>query len=457
MNTAENRSEISDTNWVRWIHFSDLHFKFKNYKTKELRQSLENDIKNFGQFDYVVITGDICHQGNYDKETVNFVKRLITLAGCQIENVIISPGNHDAKRSRIRKVILDDIIKEYFTHGESLKIPNEGRSVLINEPFEIFRNLYFEIKGVAPPSKLHYIANQEACVINDKINFIVLNTAVFSGQTYPNQPYLTKTDQDKENTNLFICEDELSALTNNNSNLDTLNIVIAHHAVECFNNSEKKPFLNKLGQKLNTDLYLCGHSHKISLETIDEAKWQPIQVTCGGLFEDDYNQPSFVTGEFNPNSGIVILTNYTYIKDRDTWSASNAPHPYDENGVYEYEPKRLKNLKKTAKSDDELIQLFSCLRNCLLDDSGFLSAVYPNCKNENLSVYQIVTIKDSYISKEFNTLKNDMGQSDLILLSQIKDCYDISEKSEQEIKDNIEFAKILINKFLKTHIQWKLN
>jgi len=302
-------------------------------------------------YDYIVITGDICHKGEYDSETVDFVKNLITLIGCGIENVIITPGNHDARRSKPRKALLDVIIKEYYENNSNLKIPDDFKTGLINEPFDVYYRLYKEIKGEAPPTKLHYYANEEIGVDSDYINFYVLNTSVFSGQTYPDQSDLTNKEKEKGDNNLFICDESLSKLSGVD-NPGSLNITIAHHAVECFCDNEKGKFSNKL-DSLYTDIYLCGHVHKTLLYTLEKTELEQKLVACGGLFLEERSKPSFITGEYDPDDCNVSLTSHAYLKGNNAWGVfTDAPKPY-KNGYYQYQPKRL--VMKSRQKDITLM------------------------------------------------------------------------------------------------------
>ena len=337
----------------RWFHFSDLHFIYDNFDTTLLRQSLENYIRGYIEetgmtSNCVVFSGDACHKGVYNSETVAFIKRLISVIGCPIHNVIICPGNHDAKRSRIRKRNLDDIIEQYFKQNNyNLNIPSEYRSVLITDPFKVFGSLYKSVKGKRPPPKQHYLANLEG-VDCENINFYVFNTSIFAGQTYPEQSDISDGEREKENNNLFICDESLFVLPSYN-NPHRLNVVVAHHAVECLNEYERTKFKNIL-DSLNIDLYLCGHVHYALLDTINGTKLEQKQVACGGLFIGENNQPNFSTGEFNSDTGNVVLTSHAYDNLNNTWSIFNtAPNPY-EAGTYEYTPKRLHKKSMNTKN-----------------------------------------------------------------------------------------------------------
>lgn len=325
---------------VRWGHFSDLHFQFgKNeFKTEDLREKLLERISEYrkknGSFHYLFITGDILHKGNMQKhvisDTAEYIRQLAKAAGCLDKNVIICAGNHDLRRSKARKNNLDLIIKDY---EENNCLDYNGYcSVVVNDVCSPFRDFCKFINAREEIKPLHYFIDL------GKINLYVLNTSVFAGQTYPGQ----KDPNPKlEDTNLYICDQNLSELKKNviSDRKRKLNIVLAHHGIECFVEREREQFLNFL-KDLDIDLYLCGHVHKSIYQTFDAAG-EMKQCSCGGLFVDNYNAPSFIVGEYNDENHQIMLKNYQYIIDVASWRSSNSlNHPYDEKGEVKWIPKR---------------------------------------------------------------------------------------------------------------------
>jgi len=417
MSKMSERDQVSS---VKWVHFSDLHFKYDDYNTTTMRRSLKEYIKNYsekyGCFDYVVITGDICHQGEYDKETVTFVSELIKLTGCQSKNVIIAPGNHDATRFRERKEILDNVINRYHHEdNKNLKIPATYRDILLTQPFLEYNRLYNEIKLEPPPLTLHHVIKDD-----DKITFIVLNTAVFSGQTYTEHNRI-EGDDEKNNKNLLICDQEFLILANDN-NPNKLNVVIGHHAVDCFDeDSEQQKFKNAL-DRLYADLYLCGHVHKSLLDPIKDTYFEQKQVACGGLFNGSSNQPSFVTGEFNPTTGTVTLTSHAYTQRNENWVISNdAPKPYD-NGYYKYVPKRLalpvpgsKTRATRPDSDVQSDKFYDAISQYYIKNNTFTSIFKDESVGHNPTFETVLEIDGKPVSLKnaLNDLKK--GQNTLLI------------------------------------------
>lgn len=331
---------------IRWGHFSDLHFQFgkKEFNTSDLRDKMIDKIQEYvtenGKFNYLLISGDVFHKGQNEEKNINeivdYMKQIAKAAGCEMENIFISPGNHDLKRSVARKQNLDHVLADY-SENNSLQY-NGYYSIVVNDVCLPIRRLQHLINSRNKEDNLHYYVNL------GEINLYVLNTAIFAGQTYPNEKNPKK---DLEDKNLYICDQHLLDLKKAVSKKDKskkLNIVLGHHGVECFAENEKSNFLNFLGD-LKTDIYVCGHVHRSIIKTLDEAGGA-YQCSCGGLFVDTYNSPSFIIGEYNDVSSEIMLKNYQYIKNVNAWRPSNSLHdPYNENGVAKWTPNRLENAK----------------------------------------------------------------------------------------------------------------
>lgn len=336
---------------VKWGHFSDLHFQFsqKGFKTQDLRdkllEKLIENAKDSGKVDYLFITGDIFHKGENDgqkaEEVVKYIKKMAEASGCDLKNVIICPGNHDLARNKARKLNLEGILKDSNENG-GINF-NGFYPIVVENTCKPFVKICKEINGRAEVNATHYHLQM------GPLNVYVLNTAIFAGQTYPGD---RKSKKELEDTNLYICEENLFNLKTKSGkkNDAKLNIILAHHGTECFPEKEREQFLNFI-RDMNIDLYLCGHVHKNIARTLDEAKGTQ-QFSCGGLFVDKYNSPSFIIGEYDEDTHQVCLSNYQYLTQVAAWRKSNAlSAPYDENGTFIWIPSRLEKFSNNIEKN----------------------------------------------------------------------------------------------------------
>ena len=329
---------------MRWLHLSDLHFQFDGFtfQTDTLRSTLVTKIKKEielgGKIDYIFITGDIFHKGNTDKESIAEIKKLVSdirqVSRCDKDKVIICPGNHDLERSEARKTALDYAISSIKKYGV---FDYDGYKGVINNVNKTFYKACRTITGQTTKNDCY-------CIELEDINIYVLNTAVFAGQTYPGQKK-EEAKPELEDTNLFICNKELFDLRTYD-NREKLNIVLAHHGIECFESSQQEQFKTFLNA-IHADLYLCGHVHKSIVTTIDAVNDGAKQFSCGGLFIDDYNAPSFIMGEYNPYRCEITIQNYQFIKAVGQWRMSNNLNtPYNEVGTATWTPNRFMSIRR---------------------------------------------------------------------------------------------------------------
>lgn len=324
---------------IRWGHFSDLHFKYgDNFDTQLLKKSLCKAVEDSGApLQYLFITGDIFHKGVLDDKTVPFILDIAKAARCEPSHIFLCPGNHDGRRMRLRKLVIEDQLKQY-QKTNNLDISSDFWEQLIEKPFSEFQEACKSISGNdAEITSPHFVKEL------DHIRLFVLNSAIFAGQTYPGQEGdISEEDKRNEDHNLYICDKHLADLLDRSGSADSgghrLNIVMMHHGVECLAQGEQRKFKDFLDQ-LHADLILCGHVHRNTNCEVNQTAARIRQVSCGGLFVDGYNEPSFVIGEYLPETGNIKLCNYYF--DSGDWSISpKAPKPYV-NGVFEFTPQRL--------------------------------------------------------------------------------------------------------------------
>lgn len=323
---------------IRWGHFSDLHFQFQNYNTSDLRNKLLEKIAFIAQnnkLNYLFITGDIFNKGDTSKEKkkemIQYIRELAERAGCDYQNILICAGNHDLKRCKARATNLNCVIEDYEENG-SLDF-NGYSPIIVDEICAPFVETCTQINRRSDIQKLHY------CIETDKINIYVLNTAIFAGQTYPGQK---NANSNLEDTNLYICDDsliKLGQIISSQSQDSKLNIILAHHGTECFAEKEEQAFIHWIRDK-KIDLYLCGHVHKNIFKTLDGAR-KAKQISCGGLFVDKYNSPSFIIGEYDSDTHNITISNYEYISSTHGWRAANSLDlPFNEHGKANWTPDR---------------------------------------------------------------------------------------------------------------------
>lgn len=307
----------------RFGHFSDIHFQFTNYDTETLREKLVDKLSEFAPLDALFITGDIFNRGDTSPEQERLVTELIqqmaNASGCNMSNVYICAGNHDLKRSQARADCLNSIIQHYKDNNCN-DLSTDAYTPIIYDGVVIpFNSICERITNNSSSEKIHRF------VPLDEINLVILNTSVFAGQTYPGQ---VNPNKKLEDTNLFICDNKFKILKDEvkqEINKTKLTICLGHHSPDCFEEREKERLIDFLNY-FECDFYFCGHIHTSSTKVIEHTD-DILQITCGGPFKDNdnYNKPSFVIGEYDPDTSNIKANLYYYINSWEVYTQAYRP------------------------------------------------------------------------------------------------------------------------------------
>lgn len=272
---------------IRWLHISDLHIG--NPDSKWLDQILRNKLQELihdelGHIDFVIITGDIVHQGKYPQhDNLDQASKLINMLEEMCSHVILALGNHDYVRDNPRFSLLTKWKKENTNNKKQYE---ENYAKKLRADFDEFVEFIKKImKKSNPLVTQSYIYNQV-----DGINIVVLNTSIFCGQ-----PELDDSENIKEKDvtqikiqdegKLWISDKDLPDISKLDKTKPT--IVIGHHPLFMFDKFCQQKIKDYL-ESIPAKYYFCGHAHKMQEDEIDDSI---IQYTSAGLFKDNYNKP----------------------------------------------------------------------------------------------------------------------------------------------------------------------
>lgn len=270
---------------IRWVHISDLHIgsQANQWSDELLRSRLYNLLKQQGDIDFALITGDIFHQGDFtSKQNVSFAKCLVDVLRNKIETVLVCAGNHDYKRNDVRDVLLE----KWQCSSERDKFNEEPYyRVKLQGDFEGFSKVCEEI-NISNASRL---AATNVYLDIEGINIVLLNTSVFAGQPelgingkpIKNNGIIKVSDYGK----IHLTEDDLPRTHELKPDWPT--IIVGHHPLEMLDDISKKRLID-LMEGIPSYHYYCGHSHMESTIEICDRKYQHCN---SGLFIDDYNEP----------------------------------------------------------------------------------------------------------------------------------------------------------------------
>lgn len=459
------------SNQITLFHFSDLHFgeghRFNNEDADApnmaslVNDSIKEYISQRQQLMMIVVTGDLINyndQANKEynfRQAFDFLKEICPKTDddkIDASKVFIVPGNHDV---------------DYM--------PNENN-------FDKYYEFYEKIHGKKPDLIELRIFNNSKVIIAEinSCSFVINDPKGYRGKVKRAAIDKLKTDLEK--------------LKKNSQFEDYIKIALLHHHIVLL-----PPFIRKrqIGQNINAEivndtivndtylidvlneynfhLILHGHKH-FPCQYIHDPNfyWDknsskiPILVIAGGScgstqlsdkIEIPCNTFNILQVLWKDREQITIKLTIkglqTHSDDKkilNKWGWETIK--YREFRIqYQQTNKCEWKVSISNKALDTPDALTYCLNNCLLNDSKFLSTVYSdqNYNNKLLTVYDISTLKYKYIEAVLNTLKKELETTDLNTICQIKDCYDISEKTEQEMKNSVKSAKRIIKTFLNKY------
>lgn len=318
---------------IKWAHLSDIHFMYKSYETKVMRDklieylgSLKNDV------DYLFITGDIADKGcDYDNEVFSFLDSVLQALEIKKDGLFMVPGNHDIRRNKMAERLIKGIISDENAMKEINELDEETFHTILSlqQPFFDFYRKY--LGEEYPKDELHFVKSRRG------LNIIHINTCLVAGISDAEGKILVGLNK------LY---DALKRIPNDTS----INIAIGHHSFECIHPSEKEGLLNRFSDS-NVDIYLNGHVHKASYHH-EVDNYNEIHVfTAGSIKVDNYADPLFITGIVDTGNGSGEIVYHRWNSKGEFWHIDNTVGRKTKDGVYNFEIIRLKG--HVAIEDDQ--------------------------------------------------------------------------------------------------------
>ncbi len=266
---------------MKWLQISDLHFGYDGYNAEQLRHNLIEFVKQVGQIDFVLISGD-CMYCNEDEGSVDFILELGRACNCSNENIFICPGNHDINLEN-RDIVLFEF------DGDK-----QQYEALSKFGYEKFRKIFEKVtgKGYLP---YHVI---ERHIGKEKFRIVTVDSCLFlNGRA--NQH------------NLSIVWTELEKLVQQIKNDEYINILTMHHSLDCFEPNSRERF-RKWIEDNYIDLVFCGHSVVNEVNINISTKSHIQQFYSGMVPLEDNLMPNFWICQYEAGSSVVEMSLYTY-------------------------------------------------------------------------------------------------------------------------------------------------
>lgn len=313
----------------------------------ELINYLE-DLKQDRSFDFILLTGDLTHQGKeYDDDVKYFLNGIVEQINISKKDIHLIPGNHDITRDMARSLIIDGIVGSKDPSEKIDSLDDRTYEHLISAQTNFF-SLYKEYLGEDyPKEELHFIKS------TNNYNIFLMNTCLISHQKGEEGKLLIGRKK------FYSAIRKLKQLDNNNK----LNIAIGHHTLQCIDPNEKKTILANF-EDSQIDIYLSGHVHDPAYNVTQNMSNLPfLELVSGAIVSDNYAVPGFVVVDVDLVNGETEATYHIWNNSEDYWSINNQVGRRTKRGKLEHKIERLKKkqqyelVEKDDKPIDDLVTL----------------------------------------------------------------------------------------------------
>ena len=256
---------------TRILHLTDLHLK-SDSEVLPLIQPLMADLDELqkGELDYIIVSGDLVHQGQGFEKAYEFLTTLREKSGLSAERFLIVPGNHDLQRKAGRYFSSDKPKNEndqrFYKSGEDWWERDEATYA---KRFEGYRTLLKDFRALDDYAE---DLNKQFYVLpfpDHGLQFLLLNSAWQIDRYYPKRASL---NENALHAALEKCRPDL------------LPIAVWHHAATGDEKIQGEAHITHLLKK-NFRLVLHGDVHEpraTLMNHLDSEK--TIHVVGGGAF-----------------------------------------------------------------------------------------------------------------------------------------------------------------------------
>lgn len=237
---------------VHILHLSDLHLpispdpEFYSFQSK-LTNTIKQHIKEYGEIDVVIVTGDIINRGEiacYESTASNFFEG-ISRELIDPNRFIFAAGNHDSVRDATIRNLVSNKKTELFSTISSLEAFDHTYCFRYSHFLKFVNNF-----TKSPISKSYYACTKPIKGYN--IRFVVINSSVC---TYG-----------ADFGRIGISTYQLNSLVEQSQKEPEADLVIAlmHHPINWFSISEQTIIYDYFEDKmkLGVDIVMHGHTHE---------------------------------------------------------------------------------------------------------------------------------------------------------------------------------------------------
>lgn len=296
---------------VRWLHFSDLHMNIDGVETKVMREKLLRYLADEKLWcDYVFFSGDLRNapDGEFPKDMVEYLKKIVETVGGTPEKTFIVPGNHDIVREDKERVAAIKRMhfngnkedKGYYNSSEG-KVRTEdicaisrGKKAFV----EVMKNFYGEdserVKCYSNSFQPHFL------ISTDDFDVFHVDSTI---------SYAKGQERD-----LILGMDYIYNMVKERNN-KKVTVVLTHYSYDFLTRDEQSMLLTIMGGERKF-LWLAGHEHNDLIRNQRDAFYE---LQAGNLLKEQGAKSCVLYGEIDICSGEGSVKGYCWFSP-DGWA-----------------------------------------------------------------------------------------------------------------------------------------
>lgn len=273
---------------VKWLHISDIHLNKDGVENRRLQKKLIDYLEKLSiQCNYVFCTGDLRYapMGPFAENTVEVLRSICAAVGVPIENLFITPGNHDIDRDMSGR---DDAIRDEWFNAEPKKYDPTIGTISLNNLNSI----------MAGAKEFNAILDE---LFYSQVQDLPRNTEKFGPHTLYKTEFFNIIGLDstlvytkEQYSNLIIGTGYLQKALEKCDPEKTI-IVITHYSFDYLDRREQE-IVAALFRDYNVRLWLSGHEHNNLFRKQRDFFYE---FQCGNLLLEKDAKTCFLMAELN--------------------------------------------------------------------------------------------------------------------------------------------------------------
>jgi len=296
------------------LHISDLHYDSND--TADLKIIKKAMLKNLKgeEINFILFTGDLVRKGDeendFDGAIDFFISPILQQANLSIDNVFITPGNHD-----IQKSIADDQYQEEKAMRDNL-INNKGTNSFLKRHMKKKDSHFFDKLKNYNHFKDNVLSSRYLKSTNNLYSTYIFETDnIRLGIACLNSVWMaTGRGENQDKGELLIGDYQIQCALEDIEESD-IKISIFHHPLDWLKEHDRKNLEIFLAK--NCDLLFCGHLHDTNVKQVQNFE-NMVPIFQGNSMHTNrafFNGYSLVRLNYEEGKGKIHF--HTYMPQRD--------------------------------------------------------------------------------------------------------------------------------------------